>query len=94
MPSGKSNDPALLAMALVGYELAKKKIEEKIREIRAQLGGARVSSKVAGEVTGRRPRRRKLSAEARKRIAAAQKKRWAEHRKAAAQNAKSPAAKS
>jgi cell division septum initiation protein DivIVA len=67
----------MLAMALVGYELEKKKIDERIREVRAQLAG--------GAINGDTPKRRKLSVAARKRIAAAQKKRWAEHRKALAQ---------
>lgn len=75
----------MLAMALVGYEIEKKKIDDKIREIRARLGGrggaARVSRPAAAEAP---KKRRKLSAAARKRIAAAQKKRWAEHRKAQA----------
>jgi hypothetical protein len=74
-------------MALVGYEIEKKKIEEKIHEIRNQLG--RVTAKVARALNSNdQPKRRKLSVAARKRIAAAQKKRWAEHRKAAAQASK------
>ena len=84
MPRVKSQDASLLAMALVGYEIEKKKIEDKIREIRAQLGGARVSTKAASSTDEAAPTRRKLSVAARKRIAAAQKKRWAEHRKAQA----------
>jgi len=75
----------MLAMALVGYELEKKKIDERIREIRAQLSGANVAEKVSSAGDIKAPKRRKLSAAARKRIAAAQKKRWAEHRKALAQ---------
>jgi hypothetical protein len=74
----------MLAMALVGYELEKKKIEERIREIRAQLGGGRSPAKAARPSADDQPKRRKLSAAARKRIAVAQKKRWAEHRKAQA----------
>ena len=89
MAKGKSQDRSMLAMALVGYELEKKKIEDKIREIKSQLGGGRVTSKAASASDGDQPKRRKLSAEARKRIAAAQKKRWAEHRKATGQAAKS-----
>jgi hypothetical protein len=84
MPRSKqSQDTSILSMALVGYELEKKKIEERIKEIRAQLSGKSVSSP-----NGHGPAKRRLSAAARKRIAAAQKKRWAEHRKAAAQAAK------
>ena len=72
-------------MALVGYEVEKKKIEERIREIRALLRGAKAAEKVIPTGDDNAPKRRKLSAAARKRIAAAQRKRWAEHRKALAQ---------
>ena len=77
-------------MALVGYELEKQRIEEKIRQIRAQLGGraggaGRNSASAGPGGTGPR---RTLSASARKRIAAAQRKRWAEHRKKQAQSGK------
>jgi len=74
-------------MALVGYQIEQKKIEEKIREIQAQLKG-RASSN--GAASGDKPARSKrvLSPAARKRIAAAQKRRWAEHRKHMAQSAK------
>ena len=67
----------MLAMALVGYELEKKKIEERIKDVRAQLAGRAVEKDEA-------PKRRKLSVAARKRIAAAQRKRWAKVRKASA----------
>jgi len=92
MPRGRpSSDPAMLAMALVGYELEKQKIEEKIREIRARLGGAKAAGRAAApapaKAGGPRPKRT-LSAGARRRIAAAQRKRWAEHRKKLAQNSK------
>ena len=84
MPRGKSKqDTTMLAMALVGYELEKKKIEDRIREIRAQLSGAK-AEKASSAGDDKAPKRRRLSAAARKRIAAAQKKRWAEHRKALA----------
>jgi len=89
MPRTKSiNDRALLEAALEGLELQKQRIDEQIREVRARLGGNRRSAaSVAGEASpkkGRRGGRRKLSAEARKRIAEAQRKRWAAfHRKSA-----------
>ena len=71
-----SKDAMTLQMALVGYEIERKKIEEQIREIQGRLG--RVSSAGAGKP----PRKKRvLSPEARRRIAAAQKRRWAEHRK-------------
>jgi hypothetical protein len=85
MPRGKSShDQNLLAMALVGYEVEKKKIEERIKEIRAKLSGAKLAAKESAPEPGETPKRRKLSKAARQRIAAAQKKRWAEHRNAAA----------
>ena len=81
MPRGRSSsDATTLAMALVGYELEKQKIEDRIREIRAQLGGHKVGGRAAAPAAGK-PKRRPLSADARRRIAAAQRKRWAEHRK-------------
>jgi hypothetical protein len=83
MPRGKAaQDSSMLAMALVGYELEKQKIEGKIRDIRAKLGGAVTAIKKA---IGAPAKKRTLSAAARKRIAAAQKRRWAEHRKKQAQ---------
>ncbi len=84
MARGKAGqDEATLQMALVGYELEKGKIEEKIREIQRQLGRRAKPAAAAGG-TAEAPRKRVLSAAARKRIALAQKKRWAEHRKKAA----------
>ena len=90
MPRGRSSsDPTTLAMALVGYEIEKQKIEDKIRQIRAQLGGRSAGrpGAAAGAQGGPR-RKRTLSASARKRIAAAQRKRWAEHRKKLAASGK------
>jgi hypothetical protein len=76
-------------MALVGYELEKQKIDEKIRQIRAQLGGrASVGTNSASARTAGMGPRRTMSASARRRIAAAQRKRWAEHRKKQAQGSK------
>jgi hypothetical protein len=71
-------------MALVGYQIEKQKIEEKIRQIQSQLKGKYVAAATpAGEAPGE-GKKRTLSPAARKRIAAAQRKRWAEHRKKAA----------
>jgi len=92
MPRGRSAyDPTTLRMALVGYEIEKQKVEEKIRELRAQLAGAGASAgaSVLAAAKAEAPRRRRpLSASARKRIAEAQRKRWAAHRKKLAQTAK------
>ena len=82
-----TEDLTTLQMALVGYQIEKDKIEAKIKEIQAQLKGRKVS--VAGAAPEKTAAvKRILSPEARKRIAAAQKKRWAEHRRMKAQQAK------
>jgi hypothetical protein len=87
MPRGKANqDTETLEMALVGFEQKKVEIEEKIRQIKSLLGGSPVYSPkkaTAKAKVSEAPARKKrtLSAAARKRIALAQKKRWAEHRK-------------
>ena len=78
-------DNATLQMALVGYEIERRKIEEKIREIEQQLGHRRAKTPAASPAKEGLGPKRILSAAARKRIAMAQKKRWAEHRKAKAQ---------
>lgn len=77
-------DLATLEMALVGYQIEKEKIEGKVREIQSQLKGKPVvaPAKTAPVV------KRVLSAAARRRISAAQKKRWAEHHKHLAQAGK------
>lgn len=79
-------DTTTLQMALVGYQVEKQRIEAKISEIQAQLKGKRNSVSPSAEQPETRTRRQ-LSPAARKRIAMAQKKRWAEHRKRAAQAA-------
>jgi len=83
-------DPSTLQMALVGYQIEQKKIEDKIREIQAQLKGRPSSSAAASSAKPARTKRQ-LSPAARRRIAAAQRKRWAEHRKRQAQAAKAEA---
>ena len=84
MPRGKSShDQNILAMALIGYESEKKRIDEQIAEIRAKLRTGKTANVASANTETAKPRkRRKLSAAARKRISAAQKARWAEHRKA------------
>lgn len=75
----------MLAMALVGYEIEKSKIEERIKQIRAQMSAAGKTPHSPGDSelseNGIARKRRKFSASARKRMAAAQRKRWAEKRK-------------
>jgi hypothetical protein len=75
-------DHGLLEAALEGLILQKERIESQIREVRSLLGRRRgAASAAAPEATQTGPRKRELSEAARKRIAAAQKKRWAEYRK-------------
>ncbi len=79
-----------LQAALDSLEREKAQIDDQIKAIRSVLGqpappaAAKSSAPVesaGSEPVVRRRRRRKLSAEARARIAAAQKKRWADFRK-------------
>jgi hypothetical protein len=71
-------DSATLEMALVGYTAELRKIEEKVTAIRKHLrGGAKIPVVAPAVSDGSGPKRR-LSWAARKRIAAAQKKRWRE----------------
>lgn len=92
--SSTHND--ILRYALTHLEHERDAIQAKIDHIYTQLG-EKVSAVVAAVTAvasgpGAR-KKRTLSAAARKRIAAAQKKRWAEHRKTAASKAtaKTPA---
>jgi hypothetical protein len=81
----------LLTAALEGLELQKQRIDAQIQEVRSLLGktpgrrgrppGSSTVSTNGGSSTKRTAGR--LSAAARKRIAAAQKRRWAEYRKSA-----------
>jgi len=74
---------SLLAAALEGLQLQKQRIEAQIQEVRALLGkGSGRRGRPPGSGAKRGVGR--LSASARKRIAAAQKRRWAEYRKSAA----------
>lgn len=62
----------LLEHALVGFEARRAEIEERIEEVRGALNGA----------VAEKPRpKRVMSPEARARIIAAQKKRWAAYRR-------------
>lgn len=97
MAKGKSDpNTGILEYALKHLEAEREEIQSKIDHIRRQLGGGVSSGSVASSANavaapaasgaaGRK--KRVLSPAARKRIAAAQKKRWAEHRKAKAKAA-------
>jgi hypothetical protein len=75
-------DQSLLAAALEGLELQKRRIEDQIQEVRLLLGkGTGRRGRPPGSGHKRSPGR--MSAAARSRIAAAQKRRWPEFRKSA-----------
>ena len=81
---GRANDQTTLQMPLVGYQIEKQKIEEKIRELTSLLKGKHVALTPSGD--NKAPAvKRVLSPAARKRISAAQTRRWAEHHKRMAQ---------
>jgi len=76
----------ILAAALQGLELQREKLDEQISQVRALIGGrsgrpAKASSNYASAAAPTARKKRVLTPEARKRIAAAQKKRWAAFRK-------------
>jgi hypothetical protein len=91
MPKTKTsvgtNDPVFLAAALEGLKLQRARIDDQILQVEGLLGKRRpgrppASAAAVETAAPAAPRRkRKLSAAARARIAAAQKKRWAEYRK-------------
>jgi hypothetical protein len=79
-------DAATLQAALVGYNQQLEAIQEKMDEIRRQLGksGRPRAAKTTTEHAPAAPaRKNRMSAEGRARIAAAQKARWAKAKKAA-----------
>ena len=79
----------ILEAALQGLEAQRRRLDEQISQVRSMMGsrGGRTSKAAAVEREAAQSapkesrRRRTLSPEARKRIAAAQKKRWAAFRK-------------
>jgi hypothetical protein len=89
MAKAKSNTNAdILRYALTHLEMERDQIQEKINHINGQLG-QKVSAAASAAASDAAPRKKRtLSVSARKRIAAAQKKRWAEHRKTQAKAAK------
>ncbi len=75
--------PELIAAAIEGYESQRTRIDANIRELRAMLPGNRTDGTPAATAPIRK--RRPLSSAARKRIAEAQRKRWAAIKRGAAQ---------
>lgn len=81
----------ILEAALQGLELQRQKLDDQIAQVRSLLGRRvgrppkSVSASAPAASSGSSGPKRMLSEEARKRIAAAQKRRWAAFRKAKAQ---------
>ena len=77
----------VLEAALFGLERQRSEIEEKMAELRRQIGGDRAGQprRASVKVDSAAPavKKRRLSAAARRRIAEAQRKRWAAIKKAA-----------
>jgi hypothetical protein len=67
-------DAAILQMALIGYQAQLAEINEKMREIQRMLGGTRGGDIPGPDMTSR------LSDAGRKRVVAAQRRRWAAYR--------------
>ena len=79
-PAKTLQDTSLLSAALEGLEMQQRRVEEQIAQVRAALGGRKVRS-ASSDAPSKPAKKRQLSPEARKRIANAQKRRWAEYRK-------------
>jgi hypothetical protein len=71
----------LLTAALTGYRQQRDQALERIAEIEKELRGA--SRGGPAPIQGKERKRHRISAEGRKRIAEAQRKRWAAHKTAA-----------
>ena len=80
-----TNVQRLLELALKGLEAERAKIDEEIIQIKSQINGSAISNvpNIRSPSTPARTKRRKMSAEARRRISAGMKRRYAELRKAA-----------
>src|ERR1019366_9916474 len=74
MPRSPKQDTELLEAALIGFQHRRDQVEQKIAELRSQIGGNSASRPASGASA---PKKRTMSAAARRRIALAQKKRWA-----------------
>jgi len=94
MPRPRSVSPDILEAALAGLEAQKQKIDDQIAEVHRRIPARRIGgvlktvakpvAPIVGTAIGTRVRKKRaLSPEARKRIADAQKRRWAAVRKAA-----------
>jgi hypothetical protein len=92
-----SADPSILQAALIGYQYQRDQIDAKMAEIRRELGGKAAGVKRSGLPATGTPgtsAKRVVSPAGRRRMAAAQRKRWAAVKAAKpAEPAKQPAPK-
>jgi hypothetical protein len=82
MPKSIVTDHEILEAALIGLQHSLASVDAKIKEIRRQVGGKPARNAAAPVSSGPATTKRTMSASARKRIASAQKKRWAAYHKA------------
>lgn len=76
MPPKLTNE--IIVAAIAGYESRKAQIDQQIAELRSLLTGVRAES--AAKAEGTRPKRKKFSAETRRKMKEAQQRRWAKIR--------------
>jgi hypothetical protein len=82
MPKSTVTDHEILEAALIGLQHSLATVHEKIKEVRRRLGGKPARNEVPAASAGDGRPRRVMGTAARRRIAAAQRKRWAAYRKA------------
>jgi hypothetical protein len=75
----RENDPGILQAALLGYQQQLEEINAKIADLRRRLGGRGAAPTAAPPKSS--PKKHRISAEGRARIAAAQRRRWAAAKK-------------
>jgi hypothetical protein len=91
-------DSGTLQAALVGYQQQLEHIEARMAEVRRRLRAAGAAAKSVASAqaaparAGRRPKKHRMSAEGRARIAAAQRARWAKLKGANLKRAKKTSA--
>ena len=84
MPMNKRIDPDILHAALHGLEAKRATLQTHIEQLQSMLGQRRTAGRPASSTAPTQVKRKRvLSAEARKRISLAQRRRWAAARKAA-----------
>jgi len=75
-------DNEILEAALIGFQHLRDQVEQKIAALRSQIGAPAAAREALSHkaAAGSAPKKRTMSAAARKRIALAQKKRWAAYK--------------